>query len=266
MQLTVKDAAQALNVGEKTIYRWIQTGGLPAYRVAGQYRINRAMLFEWATSKRINFTPDEPSSGAPGGGTAPMVNTSVPAVSLAQALRQGGIHYRIEGTTLEEVFQHVVALMNLPDTVNRPFLRQALLAREQLQSTGIGEGIALPHLRNPGVLELQSPRIFLGFLEHPLEFSAIDGHPVRILFCPLAPNVRVHLQLLARITFALRNPHFKGLIMREASREEILAAAEQFDAPTASAAVASGAGASSAGVDGASGVAGGAAAPKEGGE
>ena len=56
MQMTVKDAAQALNVAEKTVYRWIQTGGLPAYRVAGQYRINRAMLFEWATSKRINFS------------------------------------------------------------------------------------------------------------------------------------------------------------------------------------------------------------------
>ena len=46
MQMTVKDAAQALNVAEKTVYRWIQSGGLPAYRVAGQYRINRAMLFD----------------------------------------------------------------------------------------------------------------------------------------------------------------------------------------------------------------------------
>ena len=56
MQMTVKDAAQALNVAEKTVYRWIQTGGLPAYRVAGEYRIDRAMLFEWATSERINFS------------------------------------------------------------------------------------------------------------------------------------------------------------------------------------------------------------------
>ena len=230
MQLTVKDAAQALNVGEKTIYRWIQTGGLPAYRVAGQYRINRAMLFEWATSKRINFTPEDPAAG--GGSPASPAIAPLPPAGLSQALRLGGIHYRIPGTTLPDVFQAVVSLMNLPDTVNRPFLRQALLAREQLQSTGIGEGIAFPHLRNPGILDLQAPLVFLGFLEKPIDFNAIDGAPVRVLFCPLAPNVRIHLHLLSRITFALRNPDFKALILREASRDEILAAAAAFDPPT----------------------------------
>lgn len=221
MQLTVKDAAQVLNVGEKTIYRWLQTGGLPAYRVAGQYRINRAMLFEWATSKRINFTPED----------APSAASAAPAAlpSLSQALRLGGIHYRIPGTSVGEVFQSVVSLMNLPDTVNRPFLRQALVAREQLQSTGIGDGIAFPHLRNPGVLELQTPLVFLGFLENPVDFQAIDGKPVRVIFCPLAPNVRIHLHLLSRLSFALRNPDFKALIQREASRDEILAAAAVFD-------------------------------------
>lgn len=218
MQLTVKDAAQTLNVGEKTIYRWIQTGGLPAYRVAGQYRINRAMLFEWATSKRINFTPDDAPAAAPDD-----------AASLSQALRLGGIHYRIPGTSVAEVFQSVVSLMNLPDTVNRPFLRQALVAREQLQSTGIGDGIAFPHLRNPGVLELQTPLVFLGFLEKPVDFQAIDGKPVRVIFCPLAPNVRAHLHLLSRLSFALRDPAFKALVLREASRDEILAAAAAFD-------------------------------------
>ena len=236
MQLTVKDAAKALNVAEKTIYRWIQTGGLPAYRVAGQYRINRAMLFEWATSKRINFTPEDPAGTAPASAPDAAGAVSAAPFSLAQALRLGGIHYRIPGTTLPDVFQSVISLMNLPDTVNRPFLRQALLAREQLQSTGIGDGIAFPHLRNPGVLELQAPLVFLGFLETPIAYNAIDGKPVHVLFCPLSPNVRVHLHLLSRLSFALRNPAFRALILREAPRDEILAAAATFDTPAASAA------------------------------
>jgi nitrogen PTS system EIIA component len=220
MQLTVKDAAKALNVTEKTVYRWIQSGGLPAYRVAGQYRINRAMLFEWATSKRVNFSLAEP---------AKEVAAPLPLPTLAQALQEGGIHYRIGGTSKSDVLKSVAGLLKLPDAVDREVLLQALLAREQLQSTGVGDGIALPHVRNPAMLEIVTPTVCLCFLEAPVEFGALDGEPVRILFVPLSPNVRVHLHLLSRISFALRNPAFKALLANESRRDEILEAASALD-------------------------------------
>ncbi|MDY0148741.1 MAG: helix-turn-helix domain-containing protein, partial [Kiritimatiellia bacterium] len=112
MQLTVKDAATALNVTEKTVYRWIQSGGLPAYRVAGSYRINRAMLFEWATSKRINFPTAEP-----------LDETEMrPLPGLAEALQMGGIHYRVSGASKPDVLHELVGLLKVPDTVDRPAL------------------------------------------------------------------------------------------------------------------------------------------------
>ena len=219
MQMTVKDAAQALNVAEKTVYRWIQTGGLPAYRVAGQYRINRAMLFEWATSKRINFSATEPAKDP----------ENAPLPTLAAALQEGGIHYRVGGTTKTEILKALVGLLKLPDQVNRDFLLQALIAREQLQSTGVGDGIALPHVRNPAVLEITTPMICLCFLEAPVEFGALDGKPVKVLFTPLSPNVRIHLHLLSRISFALRDPKFKALLAGEGRRDEILDAARALE-------------------------------------
>lgn len=54
MGLNVRDSAKLLRVSEKTIYRWVQQGKLPAYPVNEQYRFNRAELLEWATSQRIN--------------------------------------------------------------------------------------------------------------------------------------------------------------------------------------------------------------------
>ena len=225
MQMTVKDAANALNVAEKTVYRWIQSGGLPAYRVAGQYRINRAMLFDWATSKRINFSPTD----------AAHEPEDLPLPSFAQALQEGGIHYRVGGTNKAEVLKALVGLLKLPDQVNRDFLLQALLAREQLQSTGVGDGIALPHVRNPAVLEIATPMICLCFLEAPVAFDALDGKPVQVLFTPLSPNVRVHLHLLSRISFALRDPKFKSLLAGQGRRDEILEAARALEpeaAPT----------------------------------
>jgi nitrogen PTS system EIIA component len=187
--------------------------------VAGQYRINRAMLFEWATSKRVNFSLEEPAKEV-----APR-----PLPTLAQALQEGGIHYRIGGASKTEVLKSVAGLLKLPDAVDREALLQALLAREQLQSTGVGDGIALPHVRNPAMLEIVTPMVCLCFLEAPVEFGALDGAPVRILFVPLSPNVRVHLHLLSRISFALRSPAFKALLAHEGRRDEILEAARALD-------------------------------------
>jgi PTS system nitrogen regulatory IIA component len=219
MQLTVKDTAKALNVAEKTVYRWIQSGGLPAYRVAGQYRINRAMLFDWATSKRINFSPEDPHKAA----------DNSPLPTLAEALQEGGIHYRVHGGNKADLLKSVTGLLKLPDTVNREVLLQALLAREQLQSTGVGDGIALPHVRNPAVVEIATPMVCLCFLEAPVEFNALDGKPVKTLFVPLSPDVRVHLHLLSRISFALRNPQFKALLASEGRRDELLDAARALE-------------------------------------
>ncbi|NLE38296.1 MAG: helix-turn-helix domain-containing protein, partial [Pirellulaceae bacterium] len=58
MDLSVRDSAQLLKVSEKTIYRWVKQGSLPAYRVNEQYRFNRAELLEWATSQRLNVSAD----------------------------------------------------------------------------------------------------------------------------------------------------------------------------------------------------------------
>ena len=220
MQLTVKDAATALNVAEKTVYRWIQSGGLPAYRVAGQYRINRAMLFDWATAKRINFSEGE---------THPDADRVIPLPSLAEALQEGGIHYRVGGATKADALKSIAGLLKLPDHVNRDVLLQALMAREQLQSTGVGDGIALPHVRNPAILEIATPMVCLCFLEAPIEFGALDGKPVKTLFIPLSPDVRIHLHLLSRISFALRSPPFKTLLTGEGRRNEILDAARALE-------------------------------------
>lgn len=180
MELTVQDSAQLLSVSEKTIYRWIKQGKLPAYRVNEQYRFNRAELLEWATSQRVNVSAEifnEPQNGNP-------------RVSLVDSLRSGGIHYRVGGKDKAEVLRSVVELMPLPEKVDRQFLFQVLLARESLGSTAVGRGIALPHVRNPVVMHVARPMVTLCFLEKAVEFGALDGQPVHTLFTMLSPTVR----------------------------------------------------------------------------
>jgi nitrogen PTS system EIIA component len=213
MQLGVKEAAHLLDISEKSVYRWINQGFLPAYRVNDQYRFNRAELLEWATSRKINVSPDifnEPAS------------SGMPIPSLMESLQSGGIFYRIEGDTRSSVLKSVVEHMRLPDGVDRDFLFRVMLAREELASTGTGDGIAIPHVRNPVVLHVSQPIITLCFLEKPVEYEALDGRPVHALFGIISPTLRAHLHLLSRLSFALRDEGFKSAISRQARREEIL--------------------------------------------
>ena len=217
MQIDVREAARLLAVSEKSIYRWIKNGTLPGYRVSGQYRFNRSELLEWATSRRLNVHPDF------------FPETREQAPDLAEAIRTGGIHYRVAGADKAGVLASVVALMRLPEEVDRRYLLEVLLSRESLGSTGIGEGIAVPHVRNPIILFSPRPVLTLCFLEQAIDFDSIDGEPVHTLFTLVSPTVRSHLGLLSRLTFALRQSDFRRAIAGQAARDQILAAAVTVD-------------------------------------
>lgn len=213
MQLSVKDAAAVLDVSEKTIYRWIKQGTIPCYRINEQYRFNRAELLEWATSRRIQVSPEI---------FAEKFSSSAPLPTLIEALKAGGVYYRVGGTDQASVLRAVVDILHLPEEVDREFLYQVLLARETLGSTGIGDGIAIPHVRNPVVLHVSRPTISLCFLERPIEFGAIDNKPVDTLFTLISPSVRAHLHLLSRLGIVLRNETVKEALRRRATREELM--------------------------------------------
>jgi len=226
-KLTVREAAALLSTSEKSVYRWIKQGVLPAYRINDQHRINRAELLEWATARKMHVSPEIFAEPEGEGGPPP---------TLEDALRAGGIHYRIGGRDKEAVLRSIVDTMKLPEDVDSEFLYQVLLAREALGSTGVGDGIAIPHVRNPIVLHLSRPTVTLCFLEQPIDFDALDGQPVSTLFTLISPTVRAHLHLLSRLAFTLRDANFKAAVRTQASREEIFEALHAAEAAVTAAA------------------------------
>ena len=216
MNLTVRNVCGLLRVSEKTVYRWISRGILPACRVNNQYRFNRAELLEWATSQRLTVSAelfDEPAG------------MTVAMPGLAEALQAGGIFYRIGGPDKISVLRAMVEHLRVPEEVDRAFLLHVVLARENLQSTGIGDGIAIPHVRNPIVQHVPAPMVTLCFLEQPVDFDALDGKPVHALFSLISPTVRAHLRLLSRLSFALHDERFKRVIARQGAPDDVLAEA-----------------------------------------
>jgi PTS system nitrogen regulatory IIA component len=218
MNLSVRKAARILSVTEKTIYRWIKQDLVPAYRVNGQYRFNQSELLEWATSRRMGVSPeafDEPETAAK------------PLPTLTDSLEVGGIIYRLEGDTRNSVLDRLVNNLRLTDGVDRDYLLKVLIAREELASTGVGDGIAIPHPRNPVLVHTTQPTVTLAFLENPVDFHSLDGVPVKALFCVISPTLRAHLHLLSMLGYALKNNCFRKSIEQTKSRDVIFDALRQ---------------------------------------
>src|SRR5439155_18036226 len=205
MQLTVREVSGLLNVSEATVPRWIKQRGLPAHVVGGQYRVNRAELLEWATANRIKVSLELFDR---------LDAAEDPVPSLAEALEAGGIFYQLRDTNKERALRALVEVLPLPDGVDRELLLRLFLAREAAATTAIGEGIAVPHVRNPIVLHVTRPLVILAFLERPVDSGALDGKAVQVLFSLICPTMRSHLQMLSRLSFALHDALFREVVLR----------------------------------------------------
>jgi PTS system nitrogen regulatory IIA component len=120
------------------------------------------------------------------------------------------------------VLAQFVERLPLPPEQDRAFLLDVLEAREAMGSTGIGDGIAIPHVRNPIVLHIARPFVTLGLLTHAIEFAAMDGKPVHALFMVVSPVVPTHLRILAQLGFVLRDDALRELLRARAPAGLIL--------------------------------------------
>ena len=219
MKLSAREAARLLAISESEIYRWVEEGTIPHYLVNHQPRFARTELLEWATSRRLPVSPEL----FRGEGESALGPT------LAEALERGGVHVGVPGATKAEVLRAAIDHLPALDEADRALLAEVMLARESAGTTGIGNGIAIPHVRSPVVCPGGAAAVTLCFLETALDFRAIDGRPVHTLFLVLSPGIATHLQLLSKLSLALLDPGFQGAIARRAPAAEILAEARRLE-------------------------------------
>jgi PTS system nitrogen regulatory IIA component len=144
---------------------------------------------------------------------------------LSDLLAPSTIRLNLRSNNRGEVLRELVSY--IPEIANRPELQQTLIRaleeREQLHSTGIGDGVALPHARNALVGLVEKPVIVAGRHPQGISFGAIDGQPARLFFLLIAPTVTQHLAMLARISRLLRDAKLRQSLLLADSSEKALA-------------------------------------------
>ncbi len=132
----------------------------------------------------------------------------------------------LKGESKEEIITELVNSLPVGNAItDRDQVLQAVLDREKIMSTGIGDGIAIPHGKSAAATELVAA---MGTQRRGMDFDALDGEPAYVFFLLVSPaNVSgPHIKALARISRLLKNEAFKKKLIDANSAEEIIATIE----------------------------------------
>lgn len=220
MKLSLQETATCLDLPVHTVERWIRQGRIPIHRTGNLCVFKPQSLAKWARQHNVRFRlPDE----------GPVCTAEGCLESLSTAMRRGGVAQDISGQTPEQLLGGMVqTIPDLPENM-KPELLERLLERERLSSTGVGNGIALPHPRSPLDTFPDLPRILTAYPASPVDYRALDDKPVHTFFLLLAPSVPEHLSLLSRLSYCLREPSFRDFLSERPSAARLFDRVEEME-------------------------------------
>jgi len=129
---------------------------------------------------------------------------------------------------LRELVDEIPGILDHKET--RETLLRALHDREQLHSTGIGDGVALPHARNALVGLVDKPVMVFGRHRTGIPYGAIDDKPAQLFFLIVAPTVTQHLAILARVSRVLRDPKLRQSLLAAPTADKVVSLIREAEA------------------------------------
>lgn len=225
MQLELEKFAECLDIPPSTVERWIRQGRMPVRRKGNTCEFSQAMIEKWATSNHLKFVMPGAAEKLEDAGEDQALD------DLPSVMRRGGVIYDLEGESVSGVLWAAVNSAPYFDAPEKKkTLYETLKAREEMMSTGIGKGVAIPHPRTP-MQDSEIPAfITTCFLKSPIDYQAIDKEPVFVLFLLVSPSAKIHLHLLAQLSFCLRDEAFNELLKQSPTPEELYTKIAEFSA------------------------------------
>ncbi|WP_024467289.1 PTS sugar transporter subunit IIA [Treponema pedis] len=204
--LTIEEVAKYLRVSDRTVYEWAQKGEIPAGKIGTVWRFKRDEIENWVDERLASSKKAAPK------------NRELKPEAFLSPDRVVLLDYSAKNDVLVKMSE---VLASAPQVKNREDLLNSILKREAIMSTAIGRGIAVPHVRLASVTDLV---MAVGVSQKDiLDFDAIDGKPVRIVFMIAAANNQHahYLQTISYFSNKLRNEEIKNAVMSSKDTMEI---------------------------------------------
>ncbi len=219
MKLTREEVAKSLDLPLNTLDRWIRQGRIPLQDSGDGFEFKESVLKKWAANRNLSFRAR----------SAGETTTEAILENLLPVMKRGGVFHGIKGGDAASVLSSAVEKAPAVTGAETEHLYRKLLEREELTSTGVGKGIAIPHPRRPTPGAVEDSAITTCFLETPIHFNAVDDKPVFVLFMLLSASVKAHLHLLSRLSFCVRSNAFVDFLKRSPDPDELFSKIEEFE-------------------------------------
>ncbi|MDR1802575.1 MAG: PTS sugar transporter subunit IIA [Treponema sp.] len=202
--LTLGEVAKYLKVSERTVYEWAQKGEIPAGKIGTVWRFKKAELEEWVNERlsayKLNYQ---------GENIQPEAIFSVDRIVFLN-----------HSSKRDALFAMIENISTAPQIKNRQELAHEILRREDLMSTAIGRGIAIPHIRLSSITDMV---VSVGLSQVDIgDFQTLDDEPVRILFM-IAAAYNQHskyLQTLSYFAAHLKNSGLRSALLAAKNAQE----------------------------------------------
>ena len=204
--LTIEEVAKYLRVSERTVYDWAQKGEIPSGKIGTVWRFKKSEIEKWVNDRLSSSSkPSAPPN----------------LVQVRNILSPDRIVFLNHSTKQDALVALANTLGTAPQIKNSQELTTEILKREELMSTAIGRGIAIPHVRLASVTDLV---MAVGISRTDIiDFQAIDDTPVRLLFM-IAAAYNQHSYYLQTLSF------FSSRLKSQELRDSLLEAETPLDA------------------------------------
>jgi len=205
--LTLDDVAKYLKVSDRTVYEWAQKGEIPAGKIGTVWRFKKSELEQWVNARLLAN-----KSVARSGSIDPRAIISLERIVFLNS-----------SSKREALLSLAENISTAPEITNPQELSRELLRREELMSTAIGCGIAIPHIR---LLSISDLVISVGISRTDImDFQTLDGEPVRLLLMIAAAYNQhaYYLQTLSFFSARLKNGNLRNALLASKDRQEVYA-------------------------------------------
>ncbi|MDR1144426.1 MAG: PTS sugar transporter subunit IIA [Spirochaetaceae bacterium] len=203
--LTIEEVAKYLRVSERTVYEWAQRGEIPAGKIGTVWRFKKPEIEQWVNNRLSNHH----------------INATYNAVQVESILSPDRVLFLNYETKRDALMTLAANLATAPQVKNRQELVEEIIRREELMSTAIGRGIAIPHVRLTSVTDLV---VSVGISKTDIgDFQPLDDEPVRLLFMIAAAYNQhaYYLQTLSFFSARLKNRELRSALLNAQSTDEV---------------------------------------------
>lgn len=200
--LTIDEVAQYLRVSERTVYDWAQKGEIPAGKIGTVWRFKKDQIEK--------FVNDRLSS-----------NNSALPINLRNIVSPLRVAFLEQESKHDVIIELAEVLSTAPQIKRKDELIKGILQREELMSTAIGHGIAIPHVRISSVTDVV---MAVGICKKPiLDFGALDDSPVKLIFMIAAAynQHNSYLKAISELSGKLKNKDFYDKLCSATNAQQV---------------------------------------------